>query len=148
MEDPAKSLSAPPSDGGALTRFGPGYAALIGLIALAILLQAIFAGVFIEPGTHSGSLDAHKVNAVVTAALGLIAAIYACALLRRAARSLAIGSVVLAVLLIAVDAIGHAITDSSDDGLTPVHIPLALACFGLTIWLSARARSLRRAPAG
>jgi len=130
MEDPAKSLSAPPSDGGALTRFGPGYAALIGLIALAILLQAIFAGVFIEPGTHSGSLDAHKVNA------------------DRAARSLAIGSVVLAVLLIAVDAIGHAITDSSDDGLTPVHIPLALACFGLTIWLSARARSLRRAPAG
>jgi hypothetical protein len=41
-------------------------------------------------------------------------------------------------------AIGHAIADSGSNGLTPVHIPLALLAFGLTIWLSVRARTLRR----
>jgi hypothetical protein len=65
-------------------------------------------------------------------------------LLREAARSLAIGSVVLVALVIALVAIGHAITGSGDNGLTPVHIPLALLAFGLTIWLSVRARTLRR----
>ncbi len=44
-------------------------------------------------------------------------------------------------------AIGHAITGSGDDGLTPLHVPLALLAFGQTIWLrlSIRAVSLRKA---
>ena len=47
--------------------------------------------------------------------------------------------------MIVQDVIGHAITDSGDDGLIPVHVPLALVVFGLTIWLSVRARVLRQA---
>ena len=128
-----------------LTRNGPPFAALIGLTALGILLQAIFAGEFIRPGAHSGWLDAHDVNADVVIGLSVISAAFAVVRLRRVARSLAIGSVVLAVLVIVQDSIGHAITGSGDDGLIPVHIPLALLVFGLTIWLSVRARSLRRA---
>ena len=131
----------------ALARYGPGYAALIGLVALAILLQAVFAGEFIEPGAHSGWLNAHAVNADVATALAVIAAGYAFALLRHAARSLVIGSLVLVVLMAALEAIGHAISDSGDDSLTPVHVPLALLAFGLTIWLSVRARTLRRSSA-
>jgi hypothetical protein len=128
----------------ALSRYGPGYAALIGLVALAILLQAIFAGVFIEPGGHPGSLNAHDINADVALGVSVIAAVYALVLLRKPAPSLAIGAVVLVVLLVALVAIGHAITGSGDHGLTPVHIPLALLAFGLTIWLSVRARTLRK----
>lgn len=133
------------ADRGTLDRHGPVFAALIGLTSLAILLQGIFAGVFIEPGAHSGWLNAHDVNADIASALSIVTAVYAVVWLRAAARSLAIGAVVLAALVIALTAIGHAIANSGDTGLTPVHVPLALLAFGLTIWLSVKARSLRRA---
>jgi hypothetical protein len=136
-----------PAGAATLSRYGPGYAALVGLVALAILVQGVLAGIFVEPGTHGGALNAHDVNADVTLGLAIVAAGYAIAFLRQAARSLAIGSVVLVVLLIALVSIGHAITGSGDDGLTPVHVPLALLAFGLTVWLSVRARSLRRTSA-
>lgn len=56
-----------------------------------------------------------------------------------------IGSLVLVALLVALVAIGHAITGSGDNGLTSLHVPLALLAFGQTTWLSVRARSLRNA---
>ena len=127
-------------------RYGPGFAALVGLVSLAILVQAVLAGIFIQPGGHKGALDAHDVNADVTIGLSpLIAMIYALVLLRRPGRSLAIGSVVLFVLLVIQDSLGHAITGSGDNSLTAVHVPLALVAFGLTIWLSLHARTLRNA---
>src|SRR5579862_8977808 len=128
----------------ALARYGPPYAALIGLTSFAILLQGIFAGVFVEPGSHPGWLNAHDINADVALGLSVASAGYALVLLRRAAPSLAVGAVVLALLLVALVAIGHAITGSRDNGLTPVHVPLALLAFGVTVWLSARVRTLRR----
>src|SRR5579863_4245115 len=117
-----------------LTRHGPPFAALIGLTALAVLLQGVFAGVFVEPGVHHGWLTDHDVNAYVTTALGAVSAVYAAIYLRAVARILVAGSVVLVLLLAALTAIGHAIVDSNDHGLTPVHVPLALLAFGLTIW--------------
>ncbi len=56
-----------------------------------------------------------------------------------------IGSLVLVALLVALVAIGHAITGSGHDGLTPLHVPLALLAFGQATWLSVRAVSLRKA---
>jgi hypothetical protein len=135
------------STGATLARYGPGYAALVGLVALSILLQAVFAGEFIQPGSSGGWLGAHEANATVATALALISAIYAAVLLRRVARSLVVGSIVLFVVLAVMAELGYAIHDSPDNDLTPVHVPLALLAFGLTIWLSARARSLRRAAA-
>ncbi len=128
-----------------LQRNGPIFAALVGLTALAVLLQAVFAGEFIEHGTHSSWRSAHDANADVVIGLAVVSAVFALARLRAVARSLVLGAVVLAVLVIAQDAIGHAITQSHEDSLIPVHVPLALAIFGLTIWLSIRARTLRRA---
>jgi hypothetical protein len=127
-----------------LQRNGPIFAALIGLTTLAILLQAVFAGEFIQRGTQSSWLSAHDVNAYVVIGLAVLSAAFALVRLRTAARSLPIGAVVLVVLVIAQDAIGHAITQSNDDGLIPVHVPLALLIFGLAIWLSVRARTLRK----
>jgi hypothetical protein len=131
--------------GGPLARQGPIFAALAGLTSLAILLQGVFAGEFIQHGAHGGWLNAHDVNADVVIALAVVTAGYAVARLRSHARALVVGSVVLAVLVVVQDFIGHAITDSGDDGLIPVHVPLALVIFGLTIWLSVRARVLRQA---
>lgn len=138
---------SPPPDGDTheiLRRNGPIFASLVGLTALAILLQAVFAGEFIEPGKHSSWLSAHDVNADVVIGLAALTAVFALVRLRVAARSLTVGAVVLAVAVIAQVAIGHAITQSNDDGLIPVHVPLAMLIFALTIWLSVRARTLRR----
>jgi hypothetical protein len=132
----------------ALARSGPIFAALTGLTSLAILLQGLFAGEFIGHGAHGGWLSAHDVNGYVVVVLAVAAAVYAVVALRSAARPLAIGAVVLAVLVIAQDGLGHAITDSNDDGLTVIHVPLALLAFGLTIWLSVSARVMRRAASG
>lgn len=133
-----------PDRRGALARFGPGFAALVGLTALAILMQAVFAGEFVDRAhTSGGWLDAHDVGGDVAAGLAVVAAAHAFATLRAAARSLALGAGVLAVLVIAQVAIGHAITSNGDDGLLALHIPMALAAFGLTIWLSVKARQLR-----
>jgi hypothetical protein len=127
-----------------LARNGPIFAALVGLTALAVLLQGVFAGEFIERGTHHNWLDAHNVNAYVVIVLAVLSAVFALVRLRTVARSLAIGAVVLALLVLVQVAIGHEITQGDDDGLIPIHVPLALVIFGLTIWLSVRARTLRR----
>jgi hypothetical protein len=135
-------------DGGPLARSGPVFAALTGLTALAILLQAVFAGAEIAPNSSSGWLSAHNANADVTVALAVITAIYAVVALRHSARALVIGAVALAVLVIVQTAIGHAITDDNDNGLLAIHVPLAMVVFGLTIWLSVRARMARKAARG
>lgn len=126
-----------------LARSGPRFAALTGLTSLAILLQGVFAGEFIDHGAHGGWLNAHDVNGYVVVVLAVASALYAVLVLRSVARPLAGASVVLAVLVIAQDAIGHAITDSGSDGLIVIHVPLALLVFGLTIWLSVSARAMR-----
>jgi hypothetical protein len=123
----------------------PLFAALTGLTSLAILVQAFLAGEFIQHGTkHSSWLNAHDINADVVVTLAVITAIYAVVALRSQAPGLMIGAVVLAALVIVQTIIGHAITDSNDNGLIPVHVPLAMVIFGLTIWQSVRARTLRR----
>jgi len=144
VSEQAASVSSP-RDGGPLARTGPIFAALIGLTTLAILLQAVFAGEFVDRSHTGGWLSAHNANAVVVIALAVITAIYAVVALRNTARALVIGSIVLAVLVIVQTVIGHAITDDNDNGLLVIHIPLAMLVFGLAIWLSAKARSLRKA---
>jgi hypothetical protein len=136
----APSAQPTPPAGAPLERSGPIFAALTGLTALAILLQAVFAGEFVDRAHEGGWLTAHDVNANVAIALAVITAIYALVVLRESARPLAIGAVALAVLVAAQAAIGHAVTDGSHDWLLVIHIPLALLVFALTIWLSVHAR--------
>ena len=147
-ESVASERSSKPEAATTLARSGPKFAALTGLTSLAILLQGVFAGEFIDHGAHGGWLNAHDVNGYVVVVLALATAVYAVMALRLAARPLAVGSVVLAVLVIAQDGIGHAITDNGSDSLIALHVPLALIVFGLTIWLSVSARVMRRAPSG
>jgi ABC-type uncharacterized transport system permease subunit len=136
-------MSAPAS--AATARPAPIFAALTGLTSLAILVQAFIAGEFIEHGAHGSWLNAHAVVADVVVALAVVTAIYAYIKLRTQTRPLVTGSIVLAVLAAIQTAIGHAITDSNDNWLIPIHVPLALLIFGLTIWLAISARSFRRA---
>ena len=117
---------------------------LVGLTALAVLLQAVWAGIFLQ---HDGERDAaskwidvHARGGEIAIVLALLATIVALVKLRRR-KDLWIGSAALTVLLVIESYIGGLIRDDSKDTLTAVHIPLAMAIMALVIWLPLRART-------
>ena len=123
------------------------FAALVGLSALAVLLQGLWAGIFLEHDgqrDRSGSwIEVHARGGEVALALAVLGAGYA--LLRlRARRDLVGGAVALVVLLVLESWLGGLIRDDGKDVLTAVHIPLAMAIMGLAVWLPVRAVRARR----
>jgi heme A synthase len=115
------------------------YSVLVGLASLGILLQGVWAGMFIRPGEAFDALwvTVHARGAEVTIALALASAVVAFWKLR-SRRDLVIGSGALTVLLALEAFIGGEIIDSP--GLSVLHIPLALALMALAVWLPLRAR--------
>lgn len=123
------------------------YSSLIGLAAVAVLLQGLWAGIFLE---HDGRRDAadnwinvHATGGEVAIVLSALATIVAFWKLRER-RELWVGSAVLVVLLVFEAWIGGQIRDEGRDWLTAVHIPLAMALMGLVVWLPFRAARARR----
>lgn len=120
------------------------FSVLVGLTALAVLLQGVWAGLFLE---HDGQRDAasswidvHARGGDIAIGLALLATIVAVVQLR-SRRELWIGSAALTVLLFVEAYIGGLIRDDSKDTLTAVHVPLAMAIMALVVWLPLRARS-------
>lgn len=135
---PTDGSPAPASTGG-LTAFR----ALAGLTTLVVLLQGLWAGIFLE---HDGERDAasswidvHARGADLAIVLALAAAVVGFWKLR-ARKDLWIGSAALAVLLIGESYLGGLIVDQSKDVLTAVHVPLAMALMALAVYLPLRAR--------
>ncbi len=126
------------------------FTVLIGLSSLAILLQGLWAGVFLEHDGQrdaaSGWIDVHARGADIALVLALVATIVAFVKLRPR-RDLWVGSAVLTVLLALESYLGGAIRDDSKDVLTIVHVPLAMALMALAVWLPLRARRKRAVPA-
>jgi hypothetical protein len=120
------------------------FTSLTVLTSLAIFLQAVLAGQFIDRQGRGGWIDAHGAVADVSWVLALAAATVAWRILRHSHRTLWLGSAALFVLDLTQTGIGHLITDEGQDGLIMLHVPLAFVLFGLTIWLSLRAGQLRR----
>lgn len=122
------------------------YGALIGVAALVVLLQGLWAGIFLEHDgardAASGWIDLHARGADVAIALGIAATIVAFVKLR-AQRDLWIGSAVFVALLIPESYLGGLIRDQSKDVLTAVHVPLAMGIMALAVWLPVRARAGR-----
>jgi len=122
------------------------FSALTGLVALAVLLQGLWAGIFLEHDGQrddaSGWIDVHARGGEAALVLAIAAA--AVALWRhRARKDLWIGSLALVVLLALESYLGGLIRDDSKDTLTAVHVPLALAIMAVSVWLPFRARSRR-----
>lgn len=122
---------------------------LIGLAALAVLLQGLWAGIFLE---HDGERDAasswidvHARGGDIALGLALLATVVALVRLR-ARKDLVIGAALLTVLLALEAYIGGLIRDASKDTLTAVHVPLGMAIMALVVWIPLRARSGRTAP--
>ena len=116
---------------------------LAGLTALGVLLQGLWAGLFVPVG-DGGNYDdtwvgVHAAGAWVT--LLLAAATTVVAFLRhRHRRDLWGGAVALTALLVVEIGLGSAISDGKSGGAAAIHIPLALLIMSLTIWLPLRAR--------
>jgi len=117
------------------------FASLIGLTGLAIVLQGLWAGIFLE---HDGArddaggwIDVHARGGDLAIVLALVATVVAF-VTRRARRDLWIGGAVLVLALILEAYLGGLIRDDGKDTLTAVHVPLAMLLLGLVSWLSAR----------
>jgi hypothetical protein len=123
------------------------FSALAGLTALAILLQGLWAGLFVplgKGGTYTDSwVEVHAHGGEVATLLALITTVAAFVMVR-ARRELWIGSLILTVLLAVELYLGSLVSDEKVRGAAAVHIPLALAIMGLAVWLPLRARQGRR----
>ncbi|GAA1978595.1 hypothetical protein GCM10009817_18880 [Terrabacter lapilli] len=124
---------------------------LTGLTALLVLLQGLWAGIFLE---HDGQRDAAESWIEVHARGGEIALFLAVAALvvawvkLRGRRDLLLGSTALVLLLVLESYIGGLIADDSKDSLTAVHVPLAMATMAVAVWLPLRARHAQAVAAG
>jgi uncharacterized membrane protein len=115
------------------------FSTLVGLASLAILLQAVWAGMFIRSGEANDAfwVTVHARGAEVAIALAFAALVVACWRLR-ARHDLLIGSAALTLLLVLEAYLGGLIVDHH--GLQVLHFPLALGLLVVAVWLPYRAR--------
>ena len=118
------------------------YSALTGVAALAVLLQGLWAGLFLEHDGRRDSasswIDVHAVGGEVAIVFAVLAAAWALFRLRRR-KDLLYGAIGLVVLLVLEAYLGGLIRDDGEDALTPVHIPLAMLVMAVSVWLPLRA---------
>ena len=135
-------MAAPSHDSSTSTApsAGPVYSSLVGIAALVVLLQGVWAGIFLKPGgiTSPSWIDVHARGADLGILLGVLATGYALWKLR-SRKDLWIGSLVFTVLMVLEAFLGGKVSEGQD-GLTVVHYPLAMALLGLAVWLPLRAR--------
>jgi hypothetical protein len=122
------------------------FSTLIGLSALAVLLQGLWAGIFLQHDGQrddaSGWIDVHARGADIAILLAAAATIVAFVRLRPR-KDLWVGSAALTALLVLESYIGGLIRDDGKDVLTAVHVPIAMALMALVVWLPLRARQGR-----
>ena len=129
-----RSSTAPRTD----KRWLSWFSALTGLAGLVVLLQGLWAGIFVKehqdyPHTW---IVVHSVGAKVAFALAVLAAVLAFWKLRPR-RDLWIGGTAFALLILLESYVGGLI--GQHQSLTALHFPLAMALVGLAVWLPIRA---------
>ena len=119
-------------------RTHPVHSALVGLASLGVLLQGVWAGLFMGGSDDYGTWVAvHQHGAEATIAVAFLATVAAAMWLRHRVAVL-VGTALLFVLLVVEMLLGMAIDDS---GLAvTIHVPLAMLLLGLAVWLPTAAR--------
>lgn len=122
-----------------MLRPAPLFSALLGLSSLAVLLQAVWAGVFIREGKDNNQtwVTVHARGADVAIGLALAATLVAFVKMRER-RDLLVGTGAFAVLLIVEAYLGGLVGDSPSVQIA--HFPIAMALMGLAVWLPLQAR--------
>lgn len=143
MTTTATVEQAPDATTPAAARRSRTYAILLGLTGIAVFLQAVWAGIFLEHDGQrdaaSGWIDVHARGADVAILLAAAATVVAFVRLRPR-RDLWVGSALLTVALLAEAYVGGLIREQSRDVLTAVHVPLAMLIMALVVWLPLRIR--------
>lgn len=113
------------------------YSIVIGLAALAVLLQGVWAGLFVHEGEDytASWVTVHSRGAETAIGLAVIATIIALVKLRSRV-DVVVGSIVFVLLLVLESYLGGLIGDSG--WLTVIHFPLAMALLALAVWLPVR----------
>lgn len=119
------------------------FSILNGLTLLGVLLQAVWAGEFIDRHGRHSWVTVHEIGAFVVVVLALATAVAAIAL-RRASSALTFGALGLFVLIVVQTGLGEAITKGNANELITAHIPIAVLIFGLGVFLSGVGARLRR----
>ncbi len=119
------------------------FSILNGLTLLGVLLQAVWAGEFVDHTGRGAWITVHEIGAFVVVVLALATAL-AAVTLRRAHSALTLGALGLLVLIVVQTGMGEAITRASADGLIVAHVPIAVLIFGLGVYLSSLGARLRR----
>ena len=114
------------------------FSVLVGLSTLVVLLQGLWAGLFVHEGQDytDSWVEVHARGADVAIGLALVATVVALVKLR-SRRDLVVGSIAFTVLLVLEAYLGGLIGDHG--ALTAVHVPLAMLLMGLAVWLPLRA---------
>ncbi|MEU2351178.1 hypothetical protein [Modestobacter sp. NPDC049651] len=123
------------------TRPHPAYSALVGLTSLGVLLQGLWAGLFLRPGDQGTWVSIHQHAGETTVLLGVLAAVAALVWMRHNRPAL-IGTLLLAVLLVVELVLGYSL-DGGSTGAVVVHVPLAMLLMGLAVYLPLAARRTR-----
>ncbi len=124
--------------------------AIIGVLFIAVLFQAVSSGVFVREEHQSGLINAHAGVAYLTGVLALAALVVALMTWRgRAGGQVVIAeTAALFVAVVIQIGIGQQVGDLGQSGTHPgllaLHIPLALIIFGLAVHVSAYVASVRR----
>ncbi|MEO7195327.1 MAG: hypothetical protein ABIZ05_10965 [Pseudonocardiaceae bacterium] len=124
------------------------FSILNGLTLLGVLLQAVWAGEFIDQPGRGAWNTVHEMSGFVVVVLALATALAALRL-RRAHPALAPGALTpgalgLLVLIIVQTGLGEAISKAGADGLIVAHVTIAMLIFGLGVYLSGVGARLRR----
>lgn len=135
--------SSTPANFSAATAPTRTFAALVGVASLAVLLQGLWAGLFMStPDTDPEKtpwLEVHSWCGKAAIGFALLATVWAFLKLRERT-DLTFGALALTVLLILEAYLGGLIVDEGKDVMAAVHVPLAMALMGLAVWLPLRAR--------
>ena len=129
------STEQPTTAGTRGVRPHPGWSALIGLTSLGVLLQGLWAGLFLRRDADVGTwVLVHEHGAEATVTLAILATVAAAVWLRHR-RDLLVGTALLLVLLVVEYFLGQA-----GGGGVVLHVPLAMLLMGLAVWLPMAAR--------
>jgi heme A synthase len=128
----------------------PLYASMIGLTSLVVLLQGVWAGLFIREGkdfdatsAQANWVEVHDLGARIAIVLAL--ASFVVAVWRvRVRQDLVVGTGALFLLLLLEAYIGGEIGNHAS--WPAFHIPLAMALMALSVWLPSRAARSRPMP--
>ena len=130
-------MSTPQPADAPRTRPHPTFSALVGLTSLGVLLQGLWAGLFLRrDGDRETWVSVHQHAAEATIVLALLAVVAALVWMRHN-RPAMVGSVVLLVLLVVEYLLGLA---GNESVAVVFHVPLAMLLMALAVYLPVVAR--------